>query len=155
MAFQIATATNKEDADVADVHLKAMQDNLLLHAQFPTTESLDWLQDFLAKDTNEHRDDAGKGVLIARDPGNAQIASFVKWLVHQPSSDTHGATSEEWPPDSRTEYLDSYGDLTAKARQDVMGDNPYYRKQPFRTCAFPRLEQVDQILKVFPLWTRC
>lgn len=134
MTLHVAAAAESDASVIADVHLAAMEDNLLLHAQFPTADSIVFLRDFLAKDTVEHIQDASKGVLIARDVASGEVASFVKWLVHHPLNNKEAAekpTEEEhWPAGCRVEYLDSYGALTARVRFSVMGDKPYYRECP-------------------------
>lgn len=132
MALRVEPAAEGDAVDIADVHLTAMEDNLLLHAQFPSPESLAFLREWLAKDTIEHTRDASKGALVARDEASGAIASFVKWLIHRPQSQGVDSVKppeeEHWPESCRVEYLDSYGALTARTRDAVMGDKPYYRK---------------------------
>jgi hypothetical protein len=130
MTLHVAAAAERDASGIADVHLAAMEDNLLLHAQFPSPDSLVWLREFLAKETVEHTQDASKGVLVARDDESGEIASFVKWLVHRPSGDGKAKPDEEvaWPEGCRVEYLDSYGKMTAEVRERVMVGQPYYRE---------------------------
>lgn len=133
MAFDIVPAVKGDAAKVADVHLNAMGDNALLHAQFPSPESLEFLRGWLENDTAQHVEDGSKGVLIAKDDRSKETASFVKWQVHggKKASIDQPAQAEEWPDSCRTEYLDSYGELTARVRKEVMGDSPYYRMSQF------------------------
>lgn len=129
MAFDIVSAVEGDAAEVADVHLKAMDDNALLHAQFPSDESLAFLRGWLANDTVQHMKDDNKGVLLAKDVKSKEIASFVKWQVHraQKTSTDQPAQAENWPEGCRTQYLEPYGELTERTRTQVMGDSPYYR----------------------------
>ena len=130
MALRIEPGTAGDAEDIADVHLRAMEDNLLLHAQFPNPESLAFLRNWLAKDTVEHTQDLGKGVLVARDEASGEIASFVKWLVHRPAEQdsSEPAQEEQWPESCRVKYLDSYSALTQRVRDSVMGDKPFFRE---------------------------
>jgi hypothetical protein len=127
MAFDIVSAVEGDAAEVADVHIKAMNDNALLHAQFPNAESLAFLRTWLANDTIRHARDGKKGVLVAKDEG---VASFVKWEVRggKTTEADQTAHAEDWPACCRAEYLDPYADLTAKVRKEVMGDSSYYRE---------------------------
>lgn len=128
MSFQIHSASETDAPEVADVHLESMQDNALMHAQFPNDESLCYLRHWLTRDTEEHIAVDSKGVLVARTPDGANVTSFVKWHVFHPHSASEDASAEEWPDSCRAVYLDSYADLTAKTRREVLGDRPYYRK---------------------------
>lgn len=124
----VVPASEGDEHEVARVHLKAMDKNELLHAQFPNREALDFLQQWLEKDTLEHISSSDKGVLVARDNETGEIASFVKWIVHR-VVDEQTTDDEVWPSFCRSEYLDSYADLTAGVRKMVMGnDEPYYRE---------------------------
>lgn len=148
MGLRVSPAAERDAADIADIHLEAMQDNLLLHAQFPNPESLGFLRKWLAKDTIEHTQDITKGVLVARDEESGEIASFVKWLVHRPATKAEDpakpAEEEHWPESCRVEYLESYGALTARVRDSVMGDKPYARKtQHPRSTSFNGLATDD------------
>ena len=131
MAFDIISAVEGDAAEVADVHIKAMNDNALLHAQFPNAESLAFLRTWLVADTIQHVRDGKKGVLVAK---GERFASFVKWEVRggKTSETDQTAHTEDWPSCCRAEYLDPYADLTAKVRKEVMGDSSYYRKFQIR-----------------------
>lgn len=130
MAFDIVPAIEGDAAEVADVHLRAMEDNALLHAQFPNTESWTFLREWLQNDTVQHVNSGSKGVVIAKNGDSKDIASFVKWEVHggqRVCADQQPAQTENWPDCCRTEYLEPYGELTARKRKQFMGDAPYYR----------------------------
>jgi hypothetical protein len=122
---------HEDDASlVTDVHLRAMAENALLHAQFPNPASQDYLRGWLNRDTHHHIQDDGKGILIARDIEHDEIVSFVKWLVHEePATDAKPVVDDEpWPETCRRDYLDAYGELTQKVRNRVLGKGSYYRK---------------------------
>lgn len=125
---------------VAQVHLQAMENNELLHAQFPCKEALDFLRQWLEKDTLEHIHSKEKGVLVTKDTETSEIASFVKWVVHRNVSDEQPDEDEEWPSFCRSQYLDSYADITANVRKLVMGTEPYYRESaPFVSCPWANI----------------
>ncbi|KAH7151841.1 hypothetical protein B0J13DRAFT_250040 [Dactylonectria estremocensis] len=129
MAFDIVVPSGDDALEMASTHLAAMDANLLMHAQFPNAESREFLRDWLRKDTLDHIADNDKGVLIARNTDTGEIASFVKWNVQRQrrSGDKDGGEHEEEIPECcRREYLDSYAELTKKARRNVLGDGAHY-----------------------------
>jgi ribosomal protein S18 acetylase RimI-like enzyme len=119
-------ACEGDEQMVARVHLRAMQHNELIHAQFPSEKALDFLRQWLEKDTLDHIHSDEKGVLVTWDNESKDMASFVKWIVHRKVSDEQPDDDQQWPSFCRSEYLDSYADLTANIRQEVMGTEPYY-----------------------------
>lgn len=130
MAPLVVTSAAPGDApEVAQIHIKAMDYNELLHAQFPSEEALDFLQRYLEKETVEFLQSDGKGVLVGRDSESGEIAGFAKWIVHREGDDDAPA-DDVWPSFCRAEYLNPYADLTARVRKSVMGSAPYYRKFP-------------------------
>ncbi|KAK7421513.1 hypothetical protein QQZ08_009928 [Neonectria magnoliae] len=131
MAFDIVVPSENDTEDVASTHLAAMDSNLLMHAQFPNTESLDFLRGWLRKDTLDHIAADNKGVLIARDPETGNMAGFVKWNTQRqrrPGDKEEEEHEDKFPACCRQEYLDSYAELTKEARRKVLGDRAYYRK---------------------------
>lgn len=132
MAIVICTPSEAEAVAVSTVHLRAMDDNLLTHAQFPSPEGLGFFHAWLENNTLEHLRDEDKGVLVAKDEETGDVVSFVKWLVHRPGHDEAAAAAaveeEEWPEVARREYLDPYADLTERVRGRVVGEAAYYRE---------------------------
>ncbi|KAL6882789.1 hypothetical protein HDV57DRAFT_458624 [Trichoderma longibrachiatum] len=133
MALIVCTPSEADAPAISDVHLRAMDANLLTHAQFPSPEGLRFFHGWLARDTVGHLRDGGssKGVLVAREEGTGRVVSFVKWLVHRPGRDEgkKGEEEEEWPDVARREYLDPYAELTGRVREGVLGRGAaYYRE---------------------------
>jgi len=106
-----------------------MDSNLLLHAQFPTSESLWALQDFLAVWTHSQLRDPRSQVLVARDPSSGEIVSFVKWdLPVLPEAPSVESEEINWPTGSCRVYLDAYTHLAEEAKKKVTRDKPCYRE---------------------------
>lgn len=127
MAIVICTPSEAEAVAVSTVHLRAMDENLLTHAQFPSQEGLGFFHAWLENNTLEHLRDEDKGVLVAKDEETGDVVSFVKWLVHRPGQDE--AVEEEWPAVARKEYLDPYAALTERVRGRAVGEEAaYYRE---------------------------
>lgn len=127
MSFEIVVPSENDAPSMASVHLDAMDPNLLMHAQFPNTESLEFLRGWLCRETLDHVRSDDKGVLIARDTDTGKILSFVKWAIHG-LRQTRSELEDEFPACCRREYLDSYAALTKEARVKVLGDKPHYRE---------------------------
>jgi hypothetical protein len=126
MDFRITTPPKERRDELSDIHLRAMEPNELLHAQFPNAQSIEFLHGWLGRNTLEHIHDEDKGVLVAlAHDGTDTVTSFVKWLVHSAAAEDEA--HEEWPAYCRQTYLDSYGDLTQRIRDEVMGKESYYR----------------------------
>ncbi|VUC34922.1 unnamed protein product [Clonostachys rosea] len=124
MEFSIAPPTPSRAGEIAEVHLQAMNDNLLLHAQFPSDEALGFLRAWLTKDTVDHLENPSQGVLLAKKDETGETLGFVKWTMHR---EPEGKEEHEELPDvCRAIYVDSYIELTAKVRKEVMGTEPYY-----------------------------
>lgn len=112
---------------VSTVHLRAMDENLLTHAQFPSPEGLGFFHAWLENNTLEHIRDEDKGVLVAKDEKTGDVVSFVKWLIHRPGHDE--AVEEEWPEVARKEYLDPYAALTERVRVKAVGEEAVYYRE--------------------------
>ncbi|RSM20003.1 hypothetical protein CDV31_001082 [Fusarium ambrosium] len=125
MSIEIVVPSENDAPSMASVHLDAMDPNLLMHAQFPNIESLDFLRGWLCRETMDHVRSENKGVLIARDTDTGSILSFVKWAIHG-LRQTRSDHEDEFPACCRREYLDSYAALTKEARVKVLGDKPHY-----------------------------
>ncbi|KAL7932711.1 acyl-CoA N-acyltransferase [Trichoderma chlorosporum] len=136
MSLIICTPSAADVSAVSTVHLRAMDENLLTHAQFPSPEGLQFFHAWLESNTLEHLRDGDKGVLVAKDEGTGEVVSFVKWLVHRPG---HGEqpVEEEWPAVARGEYLDPYAALTERVRNGVVGEEAAYY-HPTYLCTDPR-----------------
>lgn len=124
-----------DDASItSDIHLRAMQDNLLTHAQFPNPQAWEYFREWLTKNTMEHIQQANKGVLIARDPATGDVASFVKWLEYGPGGEvslltpTATTTEDEWPEFCGRGILDEYTVIAAEARKRILKERGYFRK---------------------------
>ncbi|KAH7013452.1 hypothetical protein EDB80DRAFT_372576 [Ilyonectria destructans] len=129
MTFEILVPSENDASEVASTHLAAMDANLLMHAQFPNAKSREFLGEYLLKDTLAHIADDDKGVLISRSTDTGKIASFIKWNVQRqrrPDDKDEEEHDEEIPECCRREYLDSYAELTKKARRNVLGDRAHY-----------------------------
>jgi hypothetical protein len=129
MAIVICTPSEADATAISTVHLKAMDENLLTHAQFPSPEGLQFFHAWLERDTLQHLKEEDKGVLIAKDEETGEVMSFVKWLVHRPEEEEAPQVEEEWPEVARKEYLDPYAALTESVRVRVVGEKTaYYRE---------------------------
>ncbi|KAK5987830.1 hypothetical protein PT974_11964 [Cladobotryum mycophilum] len=135
MTFEIITPSEGDAPTIAAIHIRAMESNLLLHAQFPTQEGLDFLHRWLVQETVEHIKDKNKGVLIARDAGSGEVAGFVRWFVQRPGVE-NDELPDELPEFIRPQYLIPYVELTEKTRTGVIGDASYYH--PTYICTDPR-----------------
>ncbi|KAF4978789.1 hypothetical protein FZEAL_4903 [Fusarium zealandicum] len=129
MAFEIAVPSEQDAPSTASTHLTAMDANLLMHAQFPTAESRDFLRNWLCRDTLNHVSSSDKKVLISRDTETGRIASFIKWSIQRQirlRGNEDESHEEELPACCRQEYIGSYAALTKDARIKVLGDQPHY-----------------------------
>lgn len=114
---------------IAEIHLAAMGSNPLLHAQFPTPDSLGQLRRFLEAYTASQLRDAASGVLVAREADTGLIAAFAKW--DSPSHPEDGKLESgdiRYVEGCRPEFLDGYASLAEEARQRSFGDRPCYRR---------------------------
>lgn len=119
-----------DDASVvADIHLRAMDQNLLTHAQFPNPKALEYFHSWIARDTLQHISDSDKGVLIARHPHSEETVGFLKWSEYGPGGEP-AAIADEWPEYCGRQILDEYSALAAEARKSITEQhrNGYFRK---------------------------
>lgn len=126
--LMVTPAVEGDASEVAEVHLKAMDSNELIHAQFPSPDALDFLRSYLEKETVEFLQSSDKGVLVAKDSQSGEIASFIKWVVHHGDAEELSPADDIWPSFCRTEYLNPYANLTASIRKSVIGSDSYYRE---------------------------
>ncbi|UNI18236.1 hypothetical protein JDV02_004515 [Purpureocillium takamizusanense] len=127
MAFDIVDPTPEQAPAVSTVHLQAMTNNALTQAQFPGEAAAKYFHRWLARNTLQHVRDANKGTLVARVSETGEVAGFIKWLVHEAGSNEAAAKDlESFSKPSNTELMDSYGELTERARREAMGAKPYY-----------------------------
>ncbi|KAK0742416.1 hypothetical protein B0T21DRAFT_282711 [Apiosordaria backusii] len=124
----ISRPSEADAGRVAAIHIAAMDRNPLLHAQFPTPESLQGLHRFLEAETLDEIRDPASGVLVSRDGPAGAVTGFVKW------------TSPAHPQDVKLEkgdivhlegccrrFLDEYASLAEEAKERSVGDKPCYR----------------------------
>lgn len=130
MAPTIVAGTASDAVCVANVFLEAMAPNALQRAQFPDAAGEGFVRDWFAQDVVRHVQDADKGLLVARS-ADGEIISFVKWLIHSPfkshEPSVAGGEQDAWPKMSNTKVLEAYTALTARVREDVLGQTAYYR----------------------------
>jgi len=132
MVLHLSEAAADDVDRIAEIHLAAFDSNVLLHAQFPTKASLEWLHSILSREMlsaiqNEH--DSGKAVLIVKDTdADNQIISFAKWDLPVGFSKGSYHSNLTWPEDCRQEYLEQYYELAEATKNRVVGDQPCYRK---------------------------
>lgn len=135
MTLEILVPRKEDALVIANLHLRAMDSNALLHAQFPNPSSVEYLRGWLERDTIQHICDDDKGILVTRDKQTKDTVSFIKWLVHKGDEDGAEpiADDEPWPETCQRKYLDSYGEITQAVRNKVIGGSSYYRKSLIRT----------------------
>ncbi|UKZ80965.1 hypothetical protein TrVFT333_008731 [Trichoderma virens FT-333] len=109
MSLIICAPSEAEAPAVATVHLRAMDENLLTHAQFPSPEGLQFFHSWLERNTLEHLRDGDKGVLVAKDGETGEVG----------------------------EYLDPYAALTERVRNRAVGEEAAYY-HPTYLCTDPR-----------------
>jgi len=136
--FTIARPSQADADRIAEIHLAAMDTNPLLHAQFPTPESLAAAKAFLTSYTASQLDNATSGVLVARERESGTIVSFAKWDspshpedVKLESGDLHEVQG------CRREFMDTYVALAEQAKKRSFGDKACYRTYPHRCCLVP------------------
>ncbi|KAK4232481.1 hypothetical protein QBC38DRAFT_352077 [Podospora fimiseda] len=115
---------SQDDAGrIAEIHIAAMNENPLLHAQCPTPHSISSLQRFLEKEVTGHIRGSDGGILVARDPGTGLIVGFVRWTspscpesvkLEESASGAHDIEG------CRHEFFDGYVELAEKAKKRVM-----------------------------------
>lgn len=133
-SFDISAPSEDDVSRIAAIHLAAMKPNILLHAQFPTSEALQNLEPFLACLTISQLKNPKVGVLTARHPQSREIVSFIKWdLPVLQGNLEEGETKDfQWSDGCCQEYLDEYAALAEEAKQRAIGDLACYRESsPF------------------------
>ncbi|KLU86597.1 hypothetical protein MAPG_05609 [Magnaporthiopsis poae ATCC 64411] len=136
MELELSTPTANDCGRMAEIHVRAMEANPLLHAQFPTSESVRRLEAFLA----EHyasiitpRSPARSRVLVAQHLPSRQIASFATWDV--PAEELTGEVAEEEKLESgditnlegcQKQYLEKYAALSAGAAVELLNGEKCY-----------------------------
>jgi hypothetical protein len=53
-AFEIVIPLPDDAVITSDIHLRAMEDNLLTHAQFPNPQAWEFFREWLTKNTLDH-----------------------------------------------------------------------------------------------------
>jgi hypothetical protein len=138
MVLQLSVATEADVESIASIHLAAFDSNVLLHAQFPTAESLRGLQALLSQDALniiQNGRSSGKVILVVRDTQiDNQIISFAKWDLPETSA---GSSHSDitWPVGCRQEYLDEYQEKAESTKNRIIGDTGCYRK-PYISLSF-------------------
>ena len=131
MVLQLSDAAIGDVDRIASLHLAAFDSNVLLHAQFPTPESLSSLHSLLSQEmlhTIQNAQAAAKTVMVVRDTeAENQIISFAKWDLPGVSKVEHHA-GVIWHEDVRQEFLEIYHKKAEHAKARVVGDTPCYRK---------------------------
>ncbi|TAQ90552.1 hypothetical protein B7494_g1106 [Chlorociboria aeruginascens] len=129
MVLQLSAATGADVDQIADIHLAAFDSNVLLHAQFPTEDSLKGLHDVLSADALSTIRDAkatGKAILVVRDTEIDKIISFARWDLPTLNLMAHNRDIT-WPEGCRLEYLEGYTTKAEAAKERVIGNTPCYR----------------------------
>jgi hypothetical protein len=138
--LQLSDAAPRDVERIASIHLAAFDTNVLLHAQFPTPESLAVLHSILGQEmlyTIQNTQVSGKAVMVVRDTeAENQIISFAKWNLPNFSKGGHHVGAA-WHVDTRQDLLDLYHEKADQAKIRVVGDKPCYRK-PSLFCQLPR-----------------
>ncbi|TVY85028.1 Allophanate hydrolase [Lachnellula suecica] len=130
MVLQLSDAADGDVDEIARLHLAAFDSNVLLHAQFPTPESLATLHSVLSQEILhdiQNAQAAGKVVKVVRDTeADSKIISFAKWDLPNVSKVGHQVDSA-WHEDTRREFLDIYHEKARDAKARVVGDKLCYR----------------------------
>lgn len=141
--FVVSRPQQADAPRIAEIHLAAMDPNPLLHAQFPTPNSIAKLRDFLEADTASRLRDPASGVLIARDPETGTIAAFAKWDSPSHPEDAKLESGDlKYLEGCRREFLDRYAARAAEAKSRSFGDKPCYRKCPSLGHLCPRVRSM-------------
>ncbi|KAK4453906.1 sterol uptake control protein 2 [Podospora aff. communis PSN243] len=126
--FTIARPTPAEAARIAEIHIAAMDANPLLHAQFPTAQSLAAAKEFLMRYTASQLGSATSGVLVAKETGTGRIVGFAKWDSPSHREEVKLESGELQDVDGcQREYLDGYVKLAEEAMERSFGDRECYR----------------------------
>ncbi|KAL8392890.1 hypothetical protein RB595_002907 [Gaeumannomyces hyphopodioides] len=138
MELELSAPTADDCRRMAEIHVRAMDANPLLHAQFPTAESIRRLEVFLVDHYESivaARSPGRSRVLVARHLPSRQIISFAAWDV--PAEEGTGEVAEEEKLESgditklegcQKQYLKSYAALSAGAAVEALKGEKCYRE---------------------------
>ncbi|KUJ20308.1 amidase signature enzyme [Mollisia scopiformis] len=133
MVLQLSAANVADVDEIAAVHLAAFDSNILLHAQFPTSTSLDVLRFYLSQEmlaSIQGGRQSGKAVFVVRDTeANDKIVSFAKWDLPGPAAESPNLSVQDITciEGCNKEYLDQYVSKAEAAKFRVVGNKPCYR----------------------------
>jgi hypothetical protein len=131
-AFEVCLPSETDAAGIANIHLAAMDDNPLLHAQFPTAASLKKLEEFLHAYTLSELRDPKTGILIARSADSGCVTAFAKWEYPFSGGDEESPKLETGDlmnlEGCRRKFLEQYAALAERAKKRAFGDGPCYRE---------------------------
>jgi hypothetical protein len=126
--FAVTRPREADAARIAEIHLAAMDSNPLLHAQFPSPDSLSALQAFLKAHTAAQLRDVSSGILVAEYPETGLIAGFAKWDSPSHPEPKLESGDLRYLKECRREFLEEYAALAAEAEKRSFGDQPCYRR---------------------------
>ncbi|KAK0641189.1 acyl-CoA N-acyltransferase [Cercophora newfieldiana] len=126
--FTIARPSPADAERIGEIHISAMMANPLLHAQFPTPESIVAMREFLSRYTAAQLESATSGVLVAMEQGTGTIVGFAKWdsPSHREEVKLESGELQDVPGCCR-EYLDGYVTLSEAAMRRCFGKRDCYR----------------------------
>lgn len=137
MVLELGTPTDADADEIASLHLLSFDSNVLLHAQFPTPQSLKGLQGFLSQDAIRDLQDPGKTLMVVRDSETSRIVSFAKWDLPAPAKHHADVT---WPDGCQQRLLDEYYEKAEAEKKRLVGDTPCYcKKGSFSLRSHPTL----------------
>lgn len=143
--FEILEPGKGDCQHMAEIHFKAMHSNPLLHAQFPTEESIRHLETFLGRHYEVVRSLAAYRALIAKHITYGCVAGFACWETDiSDGEQEHGKAEDSdlrYSKGCRKEYLEQYAALAANAEKEVMRGEPCYRKSSCERVRSGRLKQ--------------
>ncbi|KAL8305230.1 hypothetical protein RB597_003886 [Gaeumannomyces tritici] len=135
---------------MAEIHVRAMDANPLLHAQFPTVDSIRRLEVFLAghyQSTIAPGSPGRSRALVARHLPSRQIVSFAAWDV--PAEVEAGEVAEEERLESgditklkgcQKQYLENYAALSASAAVEALKGEKCYHLE--FVCTDPQFQRM-------------
>lgn len=113
---------------IAEIHIVAMDSNSLLHAQFPTPDSIKAVTSFLEAETADVIRDPATGILVAQDPETGKVAGFVRWTSPSHPEDIKLESGDlQYLEGCRREFLNEYTSVAEAAKERSVGDKPCYR----------------------------
>ena len=136
MVFKLSHATADDSERIATIHLASFDDNTLLHAQFPTKDTLAGLHTFLRDEIQEvvqegRRHD--KAILVVRDTDTegSPVVAFANWDLPE-SGKTHDHAHISWPTGVQRHLIEEYYEKVEAAKGRIIGpDRLCYRKTVF------------------------